>query len=120
MKLLSVVAAASLAVAPAQAEVYSHSFPGVGPTGTYCTTVINGGAGSTSCSRGLTNAEQAADKAQWQQKTTRAAKAQGLPGNYCQQLIAKAKGSDGDLILCQGAVQRGEQWNPYGLLITLP
>jgi hypothetical protein len=92
MKLFPLFAAAALtlAAAPAKADVYSHSFPGVGPTGTYCTTIINGTSGSTSCSRGLTDAEKKADQKKWNGNAAKALVAQGLPANYCVAEAAKA------------------------------
>ena len=93
MKLFPLFAAAALALgaAPAKADVYSHSFPGIGPTGTYCTTIINGTSGSTSCSRGLTDAEMKADQKSWNGDVTKALAAQGLPANHCIAEAAKAR-----------------------------
>ena len=83
---------------PAKADYYSHSFPGVGPHGTTCSTFINGNYGSTSCSRNLSPAELAADKAQHNAKIASGLRAAGLPSNYCSESFirneAKSRGLD--------------------------
>ena len=130
MKLFPFFAAAALTLgaAPAHADTYSHSFPGIGPTGTYCTTIINGNSGSTSCSRGLTAAEVKADEAQWAKQTAKGLKAQGKPANFCQSQAAKAQAirvaargaADSsnvwaDVLVCQSKVQSGQAWEPFFL-----
>ena len=117
-------------VAPANAQVhsYQHHFPGIGPTGTSCRTLIVGSYGRTHCSRGLTDAEAAADRQQWNAKTSAALSRQGLPANYCTQIAQRAESARkqahaivfasmpsityrsrnaGDKILCEGEIQRG-------------
>ena len=141
MKLFTALAALTLIAAPVQAQhqFSSHSFPGVGPTGTVCTTSLIGSYGSTRCSRGLTSAEKEADKAQWSETTSVAASQQNLPANYCETQVAKADAIFAEthhriwadtprvqamgpslkasLLSCQGAVQdgKGESWRPFAI-----
>ena len=130
MKLFTALAALTLIAAPVQAEIYSHSFPNVGTTGTYCTTTIIGSYGSTRCSRGLTPSEQKADKAQWMAKYHAGAKKLGLPSNHCEALV-KAKGDElfaagyiseiavgktmrwADILVCQGDIAKGKTYSPF-------
>ena len=95
MKTLSILLAAALSGSPSLADTYHHSFPDIGPTGTYCTTYSSGSYGRTTCSRGLTKEEQRIDKIQHQQKIKAGLKKAGLPANYCtthlEKLFSKLK-----------------------------
>ena len=128
MKFIIAIAALTLVAAPVQADVQHHSFPNVGLTGTYCSTYINGSYGSTSCSRGLTDAEMAADKARYSFEVQNGAKRMGLQPNHCEALITRKSVElkpylssirlspnlqQAEIDLCKGNLRKGKPYTAW-------
>ena len=135
MKLFTALAALTLIAAPAQAEVFSHHMPNVGPTGMTCSTFLRGSSAKTICSRGLTEAELAADEAEWARKSAAASEQHGHSADYCKvqsaraaairldvhnkmwsnnpTMLAMKPGDKGDLVSCQLQMQNGSDWTPF-------